>query len=76
MVLRYLQSGGTDTDAKQNVGAEPRPSGGDAGEQQVTRDWWARRTEFELRIPAVQLRLGRLQCPDLAAEKSYGSRWA
>lgn len=26
-----------------------------AGEQQVTRDWWARRTEFELRVSSLVL---------------------
>lgn len=26
-----------------------------AGEQQVTRDWWARRSEFELRVSSLVL---------------------
>ena len=26
-----------------------------AGEQQVTRDWWERRTEFELRVSSLVL---------------------
>lgn len=40
-----------------------------AGEQQVTRDWWARRSDFELRVSSLVL----LECgagdPDAAAER-------
>lgn len=40
-----------------------------AGEQQVTRDWWARRSEYELRVSSLVL----LECgagdPDAAAHR-------
>ena len=40
-----------------------------AGEQQVTRDWWARRSEYDLRVSSLVL----LECgagdPDAAAQR-------
>jgi hypothetical protein len=40
-----------------------------AGEQQVTRDWWARRSDYELRVSSLVL----LECgagdPDAAAQR-------
>jgi predicted nucleic acid-binding protein len=38
-----------------------------AGEQQVTRDWWARRSEYELRVSSLVLLECRAGDPDAAA---------
>jgi predicted nucleic acid-binding protein len=38
-----------------------------AGEQQLTRDWWARRSEYELRVSSLVLLECRAGDPDAAA---------
>src|SRR5438034_3761655 len=38
-----------------------------AGEQQLTRAWWARRTEYELRVSSLVLLECRAGDPDAAA---------
>jgi hypothetical protein len=38
-----------------------------AGEQQVTRDWWARRSEYELRVSSLVLLECQAGDPDAAA---------